>query len=249
MKTISALFLVILLAVSVTALEEVATDSGSFSVNSGSGDIVIEHNKSQSSFCGNNLVESSEQCDGSDINGELCSTLISGSTGTLSCKSDCVYDTSQCVPAQINTNGNNGGGNNGGGGSGNSIGSFQVIQAPPICIENWECTDWTDCGTAGAQSRTCTDLNNCTTILLKPDAERLCEEQVLVEEQGNFLSRILGAVIGVGGDSASTPVIFSFILGIIVAMLILYAAKKDKTASKEAEISVDSANVNSVKKV
>jgi hypothetical protein len=56
--------------------------------------------------CGNGVVESGEECDGSNLNGQSCSGLgFSG--GTLSCNSNCTFNTSQCI---------SGGGGGGGGG-------------------------------------------------------------------------------------------------------------------------------------
>ncbi|PIP26606.1 MAG: hypothetical protein COX31_01300 [Candidatus Moranbacteria bacterium CG23_combo_of_CG06-09_8_20_14_all_40_16] len=46
--------------------------------------------------CGNNIVEWSEQCDGSALNGETCLSLgFDG--GTLSCDTGCDFDVSECV--------------------------------------------------------------------------------------------------------------------------------------------------------
>lgn len=49
-------------------------------------------------LCGNNLIDSGEVCDGSNLNGETCISRGYGS-GTLSCSLDCSgYITSNCVP-------------------------------------------------------------------------------------------------------------------------------------------------------
>jgi len=47
--------------------------------------------------CGNGLIDSGEQCDGTNITTTLCSDYNSALTGTLSCASNCQYDTSQCL--------------------------------------------------------------------------------------------------------------------------------------------------------
>ncbi len=48
------------------------------------------------SVCGNNIKETGEQCDGSDLGGASCSSLgFSG--GTLSCTAACDFDTSGCA--------------------------------------------------------------------------------------------------------------------------------------------------------
>jgi len=61
--------------------------------------------------CGNNIKETGEQCDGSDLGGATCSSRgFSG--GTLSCGASCDFNTSAC------TSGGGGGGGGGGGDGG-----------------------------------------------------------------------------------------------------------------------------------
>lgn len=45
--------------------------------------------------------------------------------------------------------------------------------SPPACVENWQCTVWSNCSN-NIQTRTCTDLNNCSTTLNKPATSRSC---------------------------------------------------------------------------
>ena len=54
-------------------------------------------------FCGNDVTEMGEACDGSDVNGYDCSTVAAGFvSGPVSCYPDCSgYDVSQCVPGNI----------------------------------------------------------------------------------------------------------------------------------------------------
>jgi len=48
------------------------------------------------SLCGNGQINSGEQCDGTNLNGQTCQTRgFSG--GTLGCSSTCQFDTSQCT--------------------------------------------------------------------------------------------------------------------------------------------------------
>lgn len=52
--------------------------------------------------CGNNVVESGETCDcpgGASCNGQICATLVPGSTGTVSCTACTAFDVSLCVGA------------------------------------------------------------------------------------------------------------------------------------------------------
>jgi hypothetical protein len=50
------------------------------------------------SVCGNNIKETGEQCDGSDLGGATCQSL-GYSGGTLSCRPDCTFNTSGCYTA------------------------------------------------------------------------------------------------------------------------------------------------------
>jgi hypothetical protein len=68
-----------------------------------------------------------------------------------------------CFTPQTTSGG--GGGFSGGGGG-----------LPSTCVENWTCTDWSEC-TAGTQTRTCTDLKKCGTTKSKPSETQSCEVQ------------------------------------------------------------------------
>jgi len=64
--------------------------------------------------CGDEIIQDGEECDGSNVNSQTCSTK--GFTGgSLSCNSDCTFNTGAC------TSDSSGGG--GGGGGGDSIGT------------------------------------------------------------------------------------------------------------------------------
>ncbi len=47
------------------------------------------------------------------------------------------------------------------------------------CTESWSCTGWSSCG-FGRQTRTCTDLNSCGTIIERPPQTQIC-----VQTSGN----------------------------------------------------------------
>jgi hypothetical protein len=71
--------------------------------------------------CGNGTIEVGEQCEGTNLGGATCQSLGYAS-GSLSCRSDCTFNTSSCV---------SGGGGGGGGGGGDippSTSSKVVIQ-------------------------------------------------------------------------------------------------------------------------
>ncbi len=52
---------------------------------------------SPTSKCGNNILETGEVCDGTDVGGKTCNDFIAGSQGTVSCQTDCLaYNATQC---------------------------------------------------------------------------------------------------------------------------------------------------------
>jgi hypothetical protein len=55
--------------------------------------------------CGDGVVDGDEQCDGADLAGETCTTLTAGFAqgGTLACKADCTFDTTDCRRAFVET--------------------------------------------------------------------------------------------------------------------------------------------------
>ena len=53
--------------------------------------------------CGDNHIDGSEECDGTDVGGKTCADLTAGfvQSGTVACKPDCTFDTSDCRRAFI----------------------------------------------------------------------------------------------------------------------------------------------------
>ncbi|MEK6835374.1 MAG: hypothetical protein AABX61_03870, partial [Nanoarchaeota archaeon] len=52
---------------------------------------------SLTSFCGNGIIEGTEQCDTLNLNGQICPSMGFSGGGTLSCDSDCTFNTNQCI--------------------------------------------------------------------------------------------------------------------------------------------------------
>jgi len=61
----------------------------------GSADDFQVHQSGDSAFCGNNLKENDEACDGSDLGGETCQSK-GFSQGSLRCTSTCTMNTTGC---------------------------------------------------------------------------------------------------------------------------------------------------------
>ena len=61
------------------------------------------------STCGNGVVEIGESCDGSDLNGETCTTFGFAAGGTLACTDECELHASSCgasgIPSRFRDNG------------------------------------------------------------------------------------------------------------------------------------------------
>ena len=56
-------------------------------------------------FCGNGIIEGTEQCDRYKLNGKNCVTQLgTGATGTLRCSTSCIFDTSLCIACKPETN-------------------------------------------------------------------------------------------------------------------------------------------------
>lgn len=49
----------------------------------------------EENYCGNDIIEGDEECDGDNLNEQTCSTF-GYSLGTLSCTPSCTIDTSNC---------------------------------------------------------------------------------------------------------------------------------------------------------
>ena len=50
-------------------------------------------------YCGNSIIDSGEECDGTNLNSQTCSTQ-GYATGTLTCTSTCSFNTAGCTAAQ-----------------------------------------------------------------------------------------------------------------------------------------------------
>ena len=55
-------------------------------------------------MCGDNARQEWEECEGPDLGGLGCHD-VGFDRGTLSCRPDCTYDTSECIPATCGNGG------------------------------------------------------------------------------------------------------------------------------------------------
>ena len=55
-------------------------------------------------YCGNWVIEGSEQCDGPNVGGTTCGALGFG-FGSVGCSPACAFDTSACVPLGVGDSG------------------------------------------------------------------------------------------------------------------------------------------------
>lgn len=184
--------------------------------------------------CGNGIIDYPEQCDGLALGGQTCLSLGYNS-GSLSCKSNCVYD-NNCYNSVVD-NPPSGGDNSGSGGGGGSSSSSSSSSSAAGCTENWECSEWEVCED-GKQERECSDKNNCGTISLKPALIRDCnatEEDFtnsqLQQNGKGFFSRLTGAVIG-GGSAALLGVLMFIVIVVLVAILVYMKKNKNRLSGK-----------------
>jgi hypothetical protein len=66
---------------------------------------------------------------------------------------------------------------NSGGGGGGSSKKKPTVNTTKACVEDWTCTVWTECSKLGLQYRECTDKNDCTSAVKKPELMQQCVPQ------------------------------------------------------------------------
>jgi len=75
------------------------------------------------------------------------------------------------------------------------------------CIPNWQCGSWSECSSAGIQTRTCSDLNNCGTVSRKPVESQSCtppKPKYPLELTVNSV-RTARVITGMGGAFIDAP--------------------------------------------
>jgi hypothetical protein len=95
----------------------------------------------------------------------------------------------------------------------NETDSEQLV-GPENCIENWQCTAWSEC-INNTQTQDCTDTNNCNTTTNKPDTIRTCNKDSIPEIE--YTSLFIYGVLGVTG---------------IILIILLISIKKGRTKNE-----------------
>jgi hypothetical protein len=227
-------FLILVVSmVSLTVAREVGKYSGKLTVTSQGGNIVIQGPGGvPNHYCGNNVLETylAEQCDGSDLGGASCESL-GFDAGTLSCKAECIYDTSDCRYEE--DDGGSSGSSGSSSGSSGSSGIISLFQQPKEkCVEEWECGEWSKC-VRGKQTRRCKDTSRCRTTKLKPEETRECDGETIKitnlsdkNENFNSLSGITGSFFRTMGTGWSVLIIISIIIAVVFVVLIIMYARR-----------------------
>ncbi len=193
-----------------------------------------------------------------NVEGDQAGIVISpifapGCQETWSCS--CVNGVTQCVDAngcgttstipasqgQACDGSPGGGGPSGGGGPGGGVdvggggGKARISE----CVELWQCEEWGEC-VEGKQTRSCRDLAQCGTFVLKPNAERVCASgpELKIDGEEQKTSGLLGAVLGALGNlgKSKAAIVVIFIALVIAAGLIISAVRGQSPAAAPAMV-------------
>lgn len=121
MKKVMILFAILVFLPFIAYAGPVAEITGTLTGGGLSGSITT--------ICGDGVISGSEQCDGSNLNGQTCLSLGYAS-GTLSCTNSCTFDNSNCKSS---------------GGGGYFVGGGGYYIAPKKCPTCASPTNWSDC--------------------------------------------------------------------------------------------------------
>jgi hypothetical protein len=201
--------------------------------NTGGGMITITGpGQPPAHYCGNGILETyiGEQCDGSTVLD--CSAVDSSWEGELSCSEDCNYDTSACSVVVSDDGGDGGSSSSGSNGNGGSSSSSSTNIN--TCIEDWSCSEWSECE-GNLKTRTCEDSNDCGTEKIKPIEEVGCGSIDIGAgddpEPRKFFSGVTGAVVGAVGSTGGA-VVSVFVL-VALGGLIAIRIKKRRAGNEK----------------
>ena len=182
-------------------------------------------------FCGNEVKETGEQCDGRDLNREItCADVVgAGWTGTLGCTNSCTFDIIDCVDTSAGvtppaSTGGSGGGS-GGGGGGSSSGSSSSSSSSS-----------SGSGSGSSSSGGSVDNDPVETVFWNnnsessPDTNDQEEAVVLENSQSSFNSGFTGAFTALVKNKSFLPglVIFAAVAIVFVGMFLSRSKKVKK---------------------
>ncbi len=159
------------------------------------------------------VAEVGEACDASDLRSNDCKFFDMFKGGLLKCDSLCMFDTSECSLVCDNDDvaevGEECDGIDLKGKTCNDLGRhggflacspscmFDLIDCGPACLEEWECTAWSNCSKMGDNTtRLCTDLKGCGTSYSKPVEVKPCDPSVCVDYDNDTYCVCLGGTLG-----------------------------------------------------
>ena len=190
--------------------------------------------------CGNDVLETGEECDGSDFGGLSCSSY-GYNAGSLSCSSECTILLSGCY----NSNPGGGGGGDDDDDNGGSIGGFTPVTTTEdnettnttnetsIEIENvhydctveWVCSNWGDCEDS-VQTRRCIDVNNCGIDDNIPSETQAC---IMYDEQSSQATQSSWTLFPTGFASLASiaePSNLALIGSLLLLIILIFYIKK-----------------------
>jgi len=96
----------------------------------------------------------------------LLGNVVTGGFNTIPTSDDVDFTCTKRTPTP-----SSGGGGGGGGGGGTTVANVTV---PVVCVENWECSNFSVCADS-LQTRTCSDVKSCGTTTNKPSESQSCQ--------------------------------------------------------------------------
>ncbi|NOQ37775.1 hypothetical protein GQ472_02695 [archaeon] len=193
--------------------------------------------------CGNDMLETGEECDGSDLGGLTCSSY-GYNAGSLSCSPECTIVRSDCYTRS----------SSGGGGSSTttttSTGGTMITTtttddnvtsdetdevivettAKPGCTVNWVCSEWDEC-IESTQTRRCIDINNCDIEVNRPSETQDCVVVDATKDDMQSSSSVLGPT-GFALFATITEPSNLVLIGSLLLLIILIFYIKSKMSAK-----------------
>ena len=192
--------------------------------------------------CGNDVIETGEECDGSDLGGLTCSSY-GYNAGSLSCSSECTIVRSGCYTRSTGGGGGSTTTTSTGGSmittttttddnetSDDNVTSNQTDDSSPEtttkpdCTVNWVCSEWGECEDS-VQTRRCIDANNCDIEDYRPSETQACimyDEASSQETQNAWIPSFTGfASLASITEPSNLALIGSLLLLIILIFFII----------------------------